>query len=274
MADSETTQNTTTAGGASDSSSDVSSNAGAEALQPTNSVEVGNGNVEDNGNSEQSDAANGADSSDGARQRPSRAERRISELTKTIKDLEKQLQQPNQLYNELTKSPVNNSSVQLPDYSNLTEITPDQIRQDIISAASQIVDLKMQTTAQVLESNLTRTQAYEKRALEIEKAEAKYSALNPNSEDYDEDLVHEITDSYSEIFAKDPTVSFTKFIQPLTRLLDSASNTKPKGANNPEVSSKGKSAIKPTATPTKSQKPFEQMTASEMEQYFASKRVR
>jgi hypothetical protein len=52
------------------------------------------------------------------------------------------------------------------------------------------------------------------------------------------------------------------------------SNTNPKGTSNPEVSSKGKAAIKPTNSPSKSQKPFEQMSTKEMEQYFASKRVR
>jgi len=273
MADSEQTQNTTLAGGASDSSSDVSSNASAETLQPSN-ANVDNGIDEGNSNSDSSDGSDGVDSSDGARQRPSRAERRISELTSKIRELEDALQHPSNLQETLSNTQVNPSSVQLPDYSMMAEVSPEQIKADIINAASQIVDLKMQTTAKVLESNLTRQQAVEKRAQEIEKAEQKYSVLNPNNEDYDEDLVHEITESYSEIYSKDPTLSFTKFLQPLTRLLDSASNTKPKGANNQEVSSKGKSAIKPSNSPSKSQKPFEQMTASEMEQYFASKRVR
>jgi len=273
MADSETTQNTTTAGGATDSSSDVSSNAGAEALQPTN-ANVDNGIVEAKGNSDSSDESNGAEGSDGVRQRPSRAERRISELTTRIKELEGALQQPSTLTQELSNNQVSPSSVQLPDYSQMSEITPDQIKQDIINAASQIVDLKMQTTAKVLESNFTRQQSADKRAVEIEKAEQKYSVLNPNSEDYDEDLVHDITESYGDVYAKDPTYSFTKFLQPLTRVLDSMSNTTGKPSNNQEVSSKGKAANKPTSSPAKSQKPFESMTSKEMEQYFASKRVR
>lgn len=270
MADSEMTQNTTTAGGTSDSSSDVNSNAGAEALQRSN-ANVDSGIDQDNGNSDSSDESNGANSSDGARQRPSRAERRISELTTKIRELESALQQPSSLSDVLSNNQVSPSSVQLPDYSQMSEITPDQIKQDIINAASQIVDLKMQTTAKVLESNLTRQQASEKRAQEIEKAEAKYSVLNPNSEDYDEDLVHEITESYGDIYTKDPTYSFTKFLQPLTRVLDSLSNTNPQGATNSASASKGKSANRPNAT-VKIQKSFNEMNSKEMEDWFAMNR--
>ena len=80
-----------------------------------------------------------------------------------------------------------------------------------------------------------------------------------------------MTESYGDVYAKDPTYSFTKFLQPLTRVLDSMSNTNPQGATNSESTSKGKSANRPNAT-VKIQKSFNEMDTKEMESWFAMNR--
>lgn len=266
-----TTQKTATAGGATATSTDAASKAGSNQSPPTDAVKVEDQQVEDKGNTAASDGQDGADSDGKVRQRPPRAERRISELTSKIKDLESELATRNNMSERLQQTPV--TGVQLPDYSQMDQITPDQLRSDIINAASQIVDLKMQSASNVLEQKLNVQTAAEKAAREIERAEQKYPVLNPSSEDYDEDLVHDITESYSEIFAKDPTYSFTKFIAPLSRMLEVESN-KPgvKTAEATESSSRGRQSNRPTAQ-TRSANDFPvNGTSAEMEAWFAQNR--
>lgn len=270
MADLDTAIKGDSAVTASPDASEASSKAGSESSQPIK-TEVGTETVEDKGNSAASDGQDGADSEDGVRQRPGRAERKIGELTKQIKEMETQLAQKDSLATKLTATPVDASQVNLPDYSQMSEVTPDQLKKDIINAASQIVDLKMQTTANVLEQKLTQKDASEKSALAIESAINKYPVLNPNDEDnYDGDLDKEISDAYAEVLKKDPTYPFSKFIKPMERFLES--NTTSKDTTTKE-SNRGRSANRAGAQ-SRGQKPFDEMNTTEMEAWFAAKRGR
>lgn len=266
----EQTQNSSAPAAASDTSAEDANKGGQPSTQPaSDSQKVDTGKAEDNkGNSAASDGQDGAESDDGGRQRPSRAERRISELTAQVKKLQEENQTKSSLTDQLQKTPID--SVQLPDYSQMTEITPDQLKKDIINAASQIVDLKMTTTANVLEKNLSNREASEKSARAIEATINKYSVLNPNSDDYDADLDHEITDAYAEVVKTDPGYTFDKFIKPFTRVLDSMSTETTSGSS----SNRGTSANRGnTASSRKSAATFDPNWDTEkMEQWFASRR--
>lgn len=270
MADQDTAQKDSTATVAPANATDAASLAGQNPEQPADAG-VDTGSAEGKGKSAASDEQDGADSAGAGRARPGRAQRTISELTSKIKELESALDEQGNLSTQLQKTPIDSSQVNLPDYSQMTEITPDQIKKDIITAASQIVDLKMQTTANALETKLTLKQAAEKSAQAIEATLKKYPVLNPESEDYDQGLDKEISDSYAEILQKDPGYSFAKFIKPMERFLESQSKSSESTASS-ETSSRGTSANRSSGQ-SRSLKQFSpEMTTAEMEAWFASKR--
>lgn len=265
MADQTTAQKDSPAAVAADTATATTPNAGSESTQPTNAgKKIEASSVEGKDNSAASDGQDGAEGADGVRQRPGRAERRISELTTKVNELTQKLEQTDQLATRLQATPVDGSQVNLPDYSQMTEITPDQIKKDIITAASQIVDLKMQTTASALEEKLSWRQATEKSAQAIEAALKKYPVLNPDSETYDQTLDQEISNSYTEILQKDPGYSFDKFIKPMERFLDS-SNTTPEGNDSGSSSNRGTSANRAGAQSRQTKRFEDLQTSDEME---------
>src|SRR5665213_868189 len=105
----QTQTKTAPASSADSSSSSANSNAVSDSLQTSNTAQIEGGSNE--GNSDSSDGKNGA-ASDGDRQRPGRAERRISELTKRNKEVETQLEEKNSLLERLSKTPVDPNSIQ------------------------------------------------------------------------------------------------------------------------------------------------------------------
>lgn len=266
MAEPEQTQKSgTSASAVSASSEDTPSKAGSESPQTAQATQVEDSTAEDK--STPSDGADGA-ASDGVR-RKGRQERRISELTTKIKELENERAKQSQLSEALNKTPI--GDVNVPDFTNRENITYEDYKKDVITAASQIVDLKLQTTANVLESKLTTQNAAERAAREIETAENRYNVLNPRSEDYDEDLVHDITEQYSKVFSQDPNFSFTEFIKPMSRFL---SNTTSQDTTESESRSRGTQANRATSGGSrKSTNAFpEGGTAQEMEAWFATRR--
>jgi len=267
MADSQTQTQTAPASSDEAPSASPVSNAGSDPSQTSNTAPVVGGN--DEGKSAASDEASGA-ADGGDRQRPGRAERRISELSSTIKKLESELAEKNKLADSLNGAPVNPSSIKFPDYSQMSEITPDQLKQDIIKTAEQIVDLKMTAAGTALEQKLTQGQAVEKSAAAIESAIKKYPALNPQSDDYDREMDLEITEAYAEVLKRDPSYSFSKFIKPFERILD-VSDTTEKSASKTEPSS-GRRANRPN-TPVRRSNEFPAGgTTEEMEKWFANNR--
>lgn len=268
----ETETKTKTAPASSDaSSSDASiSNAVSDSPQTQGPI-VDKGTSA--GKATASDEASGA-AGDGDRQRPGRAERRISELTSEIKKLESELADKNKIADSLSKAAVNPADIKFPDYSQLDQVTPEQLKSDIIKTAEQIVDLKMQAAGTALEAKLTQGQAVEKSAQAIENAIKKYPALNPSNEGYDEELDKEITAAYAEVIRKDPTYSFSSFIKPFERILDSSDTNVDKTASTTEPSSsrRGRSANRPNVPTRRSNEFPEGGSLEEMEKWFANNR--
>lgn len=242
--------------------------AGTDSSKTTTPV-VENGGVEDK--SKAGDAADGA-ANDGVR-RPGRAERRISELTKRNKELETGLEERNVLLRKLSESPVDQSKIDMPDYSKVDTVTPDLLKSDILKAANQIVDQKMDVLGNMLIDRVEQRDVSARSDDAIAATIAKFPKLNPNSEEYDEELDDEIADSWNEAKKNNPTYSFTSFIKPYERLLGQSSTTgTDNGATSKTESSRGTSANRSTAPVRRSNDFPETGTAAEMEAWFAKNR--
>ena len=260
------------ASSAASTSDAATSNAGSDSSKPTNAAQVEAGSVEDKGNSAGSDGQDGADKGERERQRPPRSERRISELSKMVREQEQEIAQKTQLLEQLQKTPTN---VNVPDFTGRDQISYEDYKKDVVDAATQIVDLKLATMGNVLESKLSTQNAAEKAAREIDQAETRFPVLNPRSEDYDEDLVHDLTEQYSQVFKLNPAYSFTEFLKPMTRFLETASESKPQGATEEEPRTRGTAANRSTAATRRGANAFpENGTAQEMETWFAANRGR
>jgi hypothetical protein len=270
MADSTETQTKTApASGAASSSDAANSNAGSDTSQTSNTGTVDTGS--DAGKSTASDEASGA-ADGGERQRPGRAERRISELTKREKELQTELEEKNSLLERLSKTPVDDSKINFPDYSGVDQITPDQLKKDILATANQLVDARMNLLGSALLDRVDAKEISSKSAEAISSTITKYSVLNPNSDDYDEDLDKELSAAYGEARSKNPSYSFTTFIKPFERLLEQSSTTE-KSTSTTESSSRGRSAARPSAATRRSANEFPaDGTAAQMEEWFAKNR--
>ena len=269
MADQQTQTQGTPASSADSSSSSATSNAVSDSLQTSNGSQIeGTSNV---GNSDSSDGSNGA-AGDGDRQRPGRAERRISELTKRNKEVEAQLEEKNSLLERLSKTPVDPNSIQFPDYSGVEQVTPEQLKKDILSTANQLVDSRMNLLGSALLDRVDQKEITTQSSEAIKNTISKYSALNPESEDYDQELDNELSTAYAEARSKNPSYSFTTFIKPFERLLEQSSTTE-KSASTTESSSRGRAANRNRTVPSRTTNEFPTNgTAQEMEAWFANNR--
>jgi hypothetical protein len=270
MADSTETQTKTAPASGADSTSNTAvSDAGSDSQQTSNGTVVDSSS--DAGKSTVSDDASGA-SSDGERQRPGRAERRISELTKREKELQTELEEKNTLLERLSKTPVDQSNIKFPDYSGVDQITPDQLKKDILDTANQLVDARMNLLGSALLDRVDQKEVSSKSEEAIRSTITKFSVLNPASDDYDEDLDKELSTSYAEARSKNPSYSFTTFIKPFERLLEQSSTTE-KSTSTTE-SNRGRSANRPSAASRRGTNEFPANgTAADMEKWFAAQRA-
>ena len=270
MAETETQTQASPAASADPSSGAATSQAGSDSQQTSNTTTVDSG--KDAGKSTASDEASGADS-DGDRQRPGRAERRISELTKREKELQTELEQKNSLLERLSKTPVDDSKINFPDYSGVEQITPDQLKKDILATANQLVDARMDLLGSALLDRVDQKETSSKSSEAIRSTITKYSVLNPESEEYDKDLDTELSAAYAEARSKNPTYSFTTFIKPFERLLEQSSTTS-QDTSKTETSSRGRAANRSRSVGsnrTANEFPTNG-TSAQMEEWFAKNR--
>lgn len=263
------TQTQSTAAGAGASTSDAGTSKAGSDSSKTSAPIVETG--VDEGKSTASDVASGA-ANEGDR-RPGRAERRISELSKRNKELETGIEDRNVLLKKLSESPVDQSKVTMPDYSAVESVTPDLLKSDILKAANQIVDQRMDVLGNILLDRVDQRDVSARSDDAIASTISKFAKLNPNSDDYDEDLDTEIADSWKEAKKNNPSYSFTSFIKPYERLLGQSDTT---GAGDSTTSTKessrGTSANRATAPVRRSNDFPENGSTSEMETWFAKNR--
>lgn len=267
MAEPQTQTQGTPAGTADSSSNTAVSNAGSDSLQ-TVTPNVDTGSAE--GNSDSSDGSNGA-AGDGDRQRPGRAERRISELSSKNKELEDKLAKQSSLMEKLNANPVDANSIKFPDYSQMDQVTPDQLKKDILDTATQLVDARMNLVGSELLNRVDQKETSAKSEQAIRETINKYSVLNPESDDYDKDLDSELSAAYAEAREKNPSYSFTSFIKPFQRILDQSSTT---STDTPKTGSSRRSqSANRATTPVRRGNEFpENGSAADMEKWFAQNR--
>ena len=263
----QTQNNAAPASNASASSEDANSNAGSGSLQTPNPI-VDKGTGE--GKSTDRDESGGA-AGDGERQRPGRQERRISELTKREKELQTELEEKNSLLERLSETPLDSSKIKFPDYSTVDQVTPDQLKKDILDTANQLVDARMNLLGSALLDRVDQKDVSAKSEDAIRSTITKFSVLNPESDDYDHDLDTELSASYAEARSKNPSYSFTTFIKPFERLLEQSSTTS-KDTSKTGSSSRGRAANRSTAPVRRGNEFPESGTAAEMEKWFANNR--
>jgi hypothetical protein len=250
------------------SSEGAASNVASDSSQTANST-VDTSNAE--GKSNASDGSAGA-AGEGDGQRPGRAERKISELTKREKELQSELEQKNTLLERLSKTPIDANNIKFPDYSQVEQVTPELLKKDILDTANQLVDARMDLLGSALLDRVDQKEVSTKSEEAIRSTISKYSVLNPDSEDYDHDLDVDISTSYAEARKGNPSYSFTSFIKPYERLLETSSTTE-KSTSKTESSSRGRSANRSRTVPTRSSNEFpEGGTAAQMEEWFAQNR--
>jgi hypothetical protein len=270
MAETTEAQKTAPASGASTTPNEANSNAGSDPSQTSSAATVDSGS--DAGKSTASDEADGA-ADGGERQRPGRAERKISELTKREKELETQLEEKNSLLERLIKTPVDQNNIEFPDYSGVEQITQDQLKKDVLGTATQVVDARMNLLGSALLDRIDQKEVSTKSTEAIQSTILKYDFLNPAHEDvYDEELDKDLSAAYAEARKNNPSYSFTTFIKPYERIWDKSSTTE-KSTSTTESSSRGRSAARPSTATRRSANEFPaDGTAAQMEEWFAKNR--
>ena len=261
------TQNGAIAGTAPTSSGGATSNQQDPTLsRPANATGADGSSAEDNRNPDQSDAGNGGDGDNGGRSREGRAERTIKSLKARIKELEATAAKGDDLTQKLQSTRVSPTQVQLPDYSQMTEVTPQQIQSDILKAAEQIVDIKMGALASTLDQRVSRKSAADRALQEIAEAKKQYKVLDENDEEnYNQELDEAIGNGYYEIFKANPSYSFTDYLKSFKPVLDAANTAASNGAVQGSGTNRGTSATRPTTASRRTAKAPEDMSLDELE---------
>lgn len=276
MSELQSAQNTAAAGSASGTATGASSQAGSEStvVNGAASVEAVTGA---SGNSGSSDGANGA-TGDGDRGRPSRAERRIDELTAKIRELESESAKRDSLIKQLTETPLDLSKVKLPDYSQMDQVTDEQIRKDVATAADQIATMRTSQAIEAFENRLTRKESAGKALSEIDAMKAKYDVLNPAKEGaYNENLERFLGDSFYKVFQQDPSYSFREHVEnyfDAVGVPETKTSSDESTAASDARSSKGSTAIRGGTGSVRATKDINDMTSDELEAYIKSKNGR
>lgn len=270
----EGTQNTATAGGdAGSSTTSTSTQQGSTSSGAANGTQVDGAGADGTGNSGGSDGSNGSGAGDGGRERPGRAERTITQLKRELSESSKREAEKDSLIEKLNGKPINPADVPLPDYSKMTEVTPEQIKNDVISAADKIATLRTAQAFNEFGEKLTRRDAAKQALDEIAQAKRDNKVLNEKSEDYNEDVENELGDSYKRFYDRDPTYSFlehTELMLPGLLAKHQASN----GTTSDNRNSRGQFANRSTAASKRSQKTPEDMSMDELETYIHSQNGR
>lgn len=278
MAEPTQAQNTVTGdGGSATATESSSSSQGPKSSQPaapapaaTQGVEGGDAG-QSQGNSATSDGSDGADGDDGGRQRPGRAERKISELTQALRSERESSAQKDDLIKRLTANPIKASDVDIPVPDG--EITPEQYRADVAKAADQIATVRAAQAFGDFEGRFTKRQAANSALQEIAQAEREYKKLDPNSDDYDESTRQTLDTTFKKIWDADPSYSYREHIDTfgpglgLTSTTAADSGTGTRGA-------RGQSANRSDASSRRSQKRIEDMSLDELEQHIHTQNAR
>lgn len=268
---------------ASDSSTDTSQTTGSNSTQLDETAEVDTGDSSsenDEGNSGSSDEGDGSsDDSSGKkeRSRPSPAQRRISELSKLAKASQQRnadLEEENKLLKQKLEDPLKAADIKLPDYSQQENVTPEQLKQDIVNAADQIVKLRMEQYIPENNREMTNRQYRERAFEDIERAARNHAELDPDSEQFDPKLDKFLAQTYERVFKADPSYRFRDLVNEVfeQRRGRDQTNTNPTDGTSNKEDKSSKTAMRQTGGSAKQHKPIAEMSADEYKEYLRSTR--
>jgi hypothetical protein len=250
---------------------------GSDSKQPEGTPQVEGGESGQEGKTGSSDEGNGSSSKEGERSRPSRAERRISELDKQAKDYKKHaedVEAENSKLREMLKDPLKSADIKLPDYSQQDNVTPDQLKQDIVNAADQIVKMRMEQYIPQNNKDMTVRQYRDRAYEDMQSAIKSHPELDPNDEEhFDPKLDKFVAGTYKRTFEADPSYRFKDFVDEVfeQRGGRDQNNTKTPPSETKEDKT-SKTALRQTGGSAKAHKPIADMTASEYKDYLSSTR--
>lgn len=233
--------------------------------QPANTAPVDGGSAGDQGNSGH-DGGDGSQGDEGGGGRPSRAQRTINDLTARAKAAEEKLTKQDDLITRLTQG-VDPDKVKLPEYADGEQITPERIKKDVVSAASQIAALTIAPAIKELAGKVIERDGAKNALSEFRQAEKDYPKLNEADDDhYDPELASRINTSYKRFFDVDPSYGFAEHLELFApELKSSTSTTAPKERG---TGARGTSINRGSGSGTRrTQKSPEDMSMDELEAY-------
>lgn len=139
-------------------------------------------------------------------------------------------------------------------------ITMEEYQRNVLSTADIIVQARI---AQLNKSNEIKS--------DLEKVESKYSELNPDSDEYSEDISNKISDLYKNQLKADPNVRLSKFVDNIMSLRKKSEEKGRDMATNKMVEQKAEEAISAHEIEPEPDKPFEKMSLDEKEKYLKEK---
>lgn len=280
----EGTQTDSAVAAASDSSTEASQlTTGSTSEQAPESTQVDDGKGAGEGKSGSSDEGDGTSSKEGERSRPSRAERRISELHKQSEDYRKRaedIEAENQRLRDMLKDPLKEADIKLPDYSRQENVTPQQLKQDIVNAADQIVKFRLDQYIPQNNREMTVRQFRDRAYEEMQSAIKAHPELDEdNEEQFDSKLDKFLANTYKRVFDADPSYRFSELVNGVfeQRGGRDQKSTKSTGETpddgKPSTSRGSQTALRQSGGgAAKSHKPIAQMTADEYKEYYRSTR--
>lgn len=256
-------------------STGTSQSTGSNSTQVDDTAQVDAGDSTAGGKTGSSDEGNGTSSKEGERARPSRAERRISELSKLADASQKRnanLEEENSRLRDQLEDPIKAADVRLPDYSQQDNVTPDQLKQDIVSAADQIVKLRMEQYIPANNQEMTVRQYREKAYEDIKSATRKHVELDPDSEQYEPELDKFLAATYDKVFRADPSYRFRELVNDVFKQRVGRGQTNTKQTDETKADKSSKTALRQTGGSAKAHKPIDEMSAAEYKDYLSSTR--
>lgn len=179
-----------------------------EALQPQEALNETEPEVSQSSPTEENSQGASESHDDSQEQdRPTRAQRRISDLSRQLKEERQQRQMTQEQANEFFANATQPADPwQAYQDGN---ITIDQLREVVKKEATQTASFEAQKEAQKLRQELAEVEYWRGLDADVRQLEAKHPKFNYNSPEYDAEYVDELSKLYADTFGRD-TASLMK----------------------------------------------------------------
>jgi len=139
-------------------------------------------------------------------------------------------------------------------------ITMEEYQKNVLNTADIIVQARM---AQFNKANEIRS--------DLEKVESKYEELNPESDEYNEDVSNKISSLFETQLKADQNARLSKFVDSIMSLRKKSEQKGKDSVTTKMVEQKAEEAISPHEIEPAPDKPFEKLSLDEKEKYLKEK---